>query len=527
MNISKIYHILRCYAVGMGIREISLTFCISRNTVRKYVRLIQDCGVPIELLLTMSKSHLFELFVGGTEQANLPSPRRVELDSQLPDYAARLRKKKVTVKSLYEEYHAAHPDGYSHAAFGIFLRQYRLQTRPIGHVEHYAGDQLYIDFAGDKLSITHPETRQKIPVEVFVAILPCSHYTYCEAVRSQRKEDLIRACQGALFFYGGAPKAIVPDNLKAAVTRSDRNEPIINNDFELFAEHFGCVVYPARVRHPKDKALVENAVKLLYRSVYEDIKDHEFESLEALNAALHKSLEAFNARKMTNRNQSRLELFDQMERDYLRPLPAKPFQLKERKSVTVQRNSFVTLFKHHYSVPQEWVGKRVEVVYDADRVEIYHGLRLITTHQRDDSPFAFSQHEAHQLPGRQGSYERDLLDLFAHAADIDARLADYLKAVAQQKRYTPVAFRSCRGILSLERKYGRDRLIAACRCAAETHQYGYNEVAQILKNGDEVAYMPTENVGTAAPSPIDHTNIRGRDYFGPNNQLNYQSFSRL
>ena len=77
-------------------------------------------------------------------------------------------------------------------------------------------------------------------------------------------------------YFGGVPAAIVPDNLKAAVSRSDRNEPVINEGFAAFAEHYSCAVYPARVRHPKDKALVENAVKTAFtKSVYADIEGND------------------------------------------------------------------------------------------------------------------------------------------------------------------------------------------------------------------------------------------------------------
>ena len=198
----------------------------------------------------------------------------------LPGYANRLKRKGVTVKSLYEEYRQEHPDGLKHSSFGRYLQRYRLSQRVIGHVEHYAAEQMYIDFACDRLKIYDAVTGEPRSVEVFVAILPCSHYTYCEAVWSQKKEDLIVACENALYFYGGAPQAIVPDNLKSAITRNDAHEPVINEEFASFAEHYGCAVYPARVRHPKDKALVENAVKLIYRNVYTDLEGILFEDLD-------------------------------------------------------------------------------------------------------------------------------------------------------------------------------------------------------------------------------------------------------
>ena len=132
---------------------------------------------------------------------------------------------------------------------------------------------------------------------------------------------LIVACENALHFFGGVPKAVVPDNLKSAVIRSDRNEPVINDDFAAMAEFYDMAVYPARVRRPKDKALVENAVKLMYRSVYVDIEGQIFHNLESLNVAIRTSLEAFNSRRLSGRKESRQELFEEMEKDFLRPLP--------------------------------------------------------------------------------------------------------------------------------------------------------------------------------------------------------------
>lgn len=327
---------------------------------------------------------------------------------------------------------------------------------------------------------------------------------------------MIRACENALHFYGGSPNAVVPDNLKSAVTRSDRNEPVINDEFAALAEHYGCAVYPARVRHPKDKALVENAVKLMYRSVYTDIEGLMFHNLESLNDAIRKSLAAFNDKKMTGRKLSRRELFIQIEADYLRPLPSLRYQMKERKSITVMGNSYITLFKHHYSVPKEYVGKRMDVIYDADNVEIYHGLKLVTTHDRNDTPYGYSSKEAHGLPGHHGSYEKDLDEVFKRASHIDNIVLLYLKEVARQMKYPPKAFRSCRGILSLERKFGLDRLVAACACASELRRYGYMDVLSILNRGDDADFMPSaesENRTGSTKAPVRHKNIRGKEYY--------------
>ncbi|MCD8318857.1 MAG: IS21 family transposase [Paraprevotella sp.] len=436
---------------------------------------------------------------GGKSRTKEPSERRVGLDALLPEYAAHLRQKGVTVRKLFEEYSHGYSDSYRHANFGILLRRYMLQTRAVGHVDHYAGDQMYIDFAGDRLEVTDGFTGNPRQAEVFVAILHCSHYIYCEAVCAQRKEDLISACENALHFFGGAPMAIVPDNQKAAVTRSDRNEPVINEEFEALAEHYGCAVYSVRVRHPKDKALVENAVRLMYRSVYADIEGLVFRDLDSLNCAIRDSLEKFNTARMASREYSRRELFERTEADYLRPLPAARYRMKKRRTATIMSNSYVTLFKHHYSVPKEYIGIRVDIVYDAETLEIFHGLRHAATHHRDDTPYGYTQKTSHNLPGRHGSYEKDLGEIFQRAASIDNIVLVYLKEVAAHKRHLPISFRSCRGILSLERKFELERLMAACACASLARLYGYQDVLSILEKGDDAGFLPSvEDYGTDA-----------------------------
>lgn len=207
--------------------------------------------------------------------------------------------------------------------------------------------------------------------------------------------------------------------------------------------------YPARVRHPKDKALVENAVKLLYKSVYADIEGMTFGSLDELNTAIRISLLDFNEKTMAGRDVSRVQMFNRMEKDLLRPLPERSFTVKERKLMTVGKNCYVSLFKHHYSVPREHVGKRVVILYDADTVEIYCGLNLVAVHDRCDIPYAYSWKREHNLPGHYGAYDKDLEELFARAGPIDNIVLDYLREADRHIQYPPKSFSSCRGIIAL------------------------------------------------------------------------------
>lgn len=181
--------------MGMGIKSIASAFHISRNTVRKYVRRYQESRLSLDQLVSMPEDKLQEMLADAGSRVRTVPPRMEALEALIPDYAKRLGKRGVTVKSLHEEYLREHPDGYRYTAFKQAIRQYRGYVKVVGHVEHLAGDQMYVDYAGDKLEVVDAETGEVRPVEVFVAILPCSHYTYCEAVWSQRKEDFIHACE--------------------------------------------------------------------------------------------------------------------------------------------------------------------------------------------------------------------------------------------------------------------------------------------------------------------------------------------
>lgn len=179
----------------------------------------------------------------------------------------------------------------STASFAFTIINGKARVNPVMHMEHKAGDKLYVNFAGEKISFTDKQSGEIAEVEVFVAILGCSQLTYVEAVLTQQKEDFIAACENILHYIGGVPGAIVPDNLKAAVIKSNRYEPTLNETFADFADHYGTAILPARAYHPKDKALVEGAVKIIYARIYEPLRKTIYHSLSELNTSVREVLE--------------------------------------------------------------------------------------------------------------------------------------------------------------------------------------------------------------------------------------------
>ena len=513
-SMTKIKQILRSYAQGKGTKSISSTMGVSRNTVKKYLRDFQQLSISYEEALSLSDSELYQLFHGEKEKKKTtPNKRLSDLEKLLPDYSKRLKKKGVTRYILHAEYLQLHPDGYARSRFNNFIQRYLDRSRPIMHLEHKAGDKMYIDFTGTKQEIVDIETGEIQPVEVFVAILPCSQLTYVEAVRSQKKEDLIKATENALLYFEGVPEVIVPDNLKSAVAKSNKYEARLNEDFASFAEHYGCTVIPARAYRPRDKALVEGAVKLIYRSIYTKLEERTFHDLASLNVAIRVALEIHNNTLFFGRDYSRREQFEDIERGSLRELNPIRYELKKQVIVTVMKNGHIRLSEdaHYYSAPYQYIGKKVKVLYTSSKVEIYCSYEKIAVHERSYSRFKYTSNKEHLASNQRSFTDWNPEKFIAEASSIHHDVAGYITKVMEEKKHPEQAYKSCSGILSFARRVGHKRLINACRWADSQGLYNYPAIERILKNRqDEV---PLEEEYSAQQTIPFHENIRGKEYY--------------
>jgi transposase len=354
----KIRQILRLYDQGRSRYQIAEQVGISRNTLKKYIKEFEDSGLTFLEVSDLSDKDLEELFI--KPEGSLLSEKQHKLFSMFPAMDKELKKRGVTRQILWESYRLKHPDGVGRSQFNYYFAQWKTQVNPTMRMEHKAGDKLYVDFAGEHLSVIDPMTGEVQYVEVFLAVLGASQLTYVEAVPTQQKEDFIAACEGALHFYGGVPSAIVPDNLKSAVTKSSKYEPTLNETFANFAEHYGTTILPARAYRPRDKALVENAVRISYSRIYAKLRDQKYFSLPELNAAILEALALHNNALLSGRNYSRRQQFEEIEKNTLMPLPATRYEMKKQAFATVMKNGHVNLSpdKHYYSVPYRFIGKK-------------------------------------------------------------------------------------------------------------------------------------------------------------------------
>ena len=311
ISMRKIRDIIRLRDKGLGYRQIGRALRISHPVVSQYARDFTATGLSYAQIKGISDSELMELLAGG----RTADARYAALGAWFERCARELKRVGVTIQQLWEEYRQEQPDGYSYSQFCYHFQVWRDGDEVTMHIEHKVGDKLFVDFAGKKLTVSEPRRGGGREVESFVAVLGASQLGYLQAVETQQKADLIAGSGGALDYIGGVPAAIVPDCLKSAVTKADPYEPDLNRAYAAFARHYGMVVLPARSRKPKDKALVEQTVRLMYQRVYAKLRDRTFYSIDELNAAIRPLVDAHNATRFQRLPYSRRELFDRIERD--------------------------------------------------------------------------------------------------------------------------------------------------------------------------------------------------------------------
>jgi len=507
---SKLRQLLRLYDQGESKKRIGVLCGLSRNTVKKYLNRLEILGLSIKEIVKMDDHELDSLFGEGVLPE--PSERYKHLHSLFPKIEKKLKKKGVTRHQVWSEYIKEYPGGYRVSQFKHYYSKWLKYSKPTMHIEHKAGDKLYIDFAGQKLHLVDKATGEIRPVEVFVAILGASQLTYVEAIESQKKEDLIQCCINALEYFQGVPCAIVPDNLKSAVTKSDRYEPTLNVAFENFAHYYSTAILPARAYKPKDKSLAEGAVKITYRRIYAKVHGHVFHCLKELNEAIWQALEVHNNTKLTARPYSRRQLFEEVERNELQALPEKRYEFKKHLVATVSLTGHVCLNedKHYYSVPYVHIGKKIKILYSKSEVEIYHRYVLIASHGRDKAPYKYSTVTDHMASTHKYLTEWNADRFINWASKIDESVREFIIKVLESKAHPEQAYKTCQGVLNYERRVGRKRLISACKRAMYYENYNYRIIKNILEKRLDLLYEEVKEPFSGIPK---HKNIRGEDYY--------------
>ncbi|MEA3485771.1 MAG: IS21 family transposase [Candidatus Aerophobetes bacterium] len=476
----KIRELVRLHEeCGLSNRQIARALNISRPVVADYLVNFKLSGLTYRSITTMSDDEVMRVL--ETRRKERCERYRI-LSEKFPYLVKELKKPGVTLELLWQEYQKQYPQGYSYSQFCYHFRVWHGLSSVSMHLEHKAGEKMFVDYTGKKLKICERTQGKEKEVEVFVAILPASQLTYVEATETQRKEDWLKANEHALFYFEGVPQQIVPDCLKSAVTKGNKYEPDINPVYADFARHYGTAVVPARPHNPKDKAMVENAVKITYRRVFAPLRDRLFHSVKELNEAIRDLLEEHNNTPFQRIKMSRRNLFDEIEKAALKPLPRKRYELKEFRRLKVPPNYHIEIREdnHYYSVPWQYKGKDVTVIYTASVVEIYHRGVRIALHRREEKRGYTTLKEhmpaQHRFYAQQGPQE-----MITQAKEIGDKAGALVEKIFESKGCLQLSYRTCLGIIDLSRRYGTDRLNRASGRALEFHSYSYKAASKSSK----------------------------------------------
>lgn len=513
LSMTKTREILRQkWELGLSYREIALSVGTAVGAVWLAVKRAQDAGLDWAGVRDLDDGAL-----DARLYAREPSVGRVR---PAPDCAwidTERRRAGVTLELLHLEYLERQPEGYRYTQFCEIYRQWLGRQRLSMRQVYRGGEKLFLDYSGKRPCIWDEKTGERVPVELFVAVLGASNFTYAEATQTQRSADWIASHVRALEYLGGSPSLLVPDQLRSGVTVPGWYEPGVQRTYDEMAQHYGTAVLPARPRHPRDKAKVEVGVQIAQRWILARMRNERYFSLASLNERIAELLEDLNDRVMRRYGESRRQLFERLDRPVLKPLPAARFVFGTWKNAGVNIDYHVDIEHHYYSAPFHLAnerGVRVDVRYTASTVEIFLKGRRVASHARSYVRGGFTTNPEHMPKAHRDHAEWTPARMIRWARTVGPKAEELVTAILAERPHPEHGYRSCLGILRLGRRYGTTRLEAACARAVCVRARSVENLRSILQKGTDRLPLPAAIVEPPpAPSNVPHENIRGRDYY--------------
>jgi transposase len=508
LSMRKIKEVLRLkFDCALSGHQIAHSCQISRSTVADYLDRFEKAGLGWPLPEDLSEEDLDKkLFPPG---ASVPSGK------PLPDFEYIYRELKahkkfnLTLDLLWREYKEQYPEGYQYTQFSVLYRRWQKKLDYAMRQDHRGGEKLFVDY-GEGLSLIDPQSGEPITTQLFVAVWGASNYTFAEATLTQQLPDWIGSHVRAFAYFGCLPKIVVPDGLRSAVSRACRYEPDLNPTYAEMASHYGLCVVPARPAHPKDKAKVETAVLIAKRWILAVLRHRTFYSLAELNDAIAQRLAHLNSRKLRKLKQSRRELFELFDQPNALSVPEKTYEYAEWKLATVNIDYHIEIDQHYYSVPFRLVREKLHVRLTARTLEAFLKGERVAVHVRSFIPHRHSTLTEHMPPAHQNYLEWTPSRIVSWAKKTGPATAALVQRIIDSRDHPEQAYRSCLGILRLEKHYSPQRLENAALRALKFTALSFKALRNILENGLD---RLEENPDGLKPTLPDHENIRGSGYY--------------
>ena len=451
----KIKEVLRLkHDAALNYHQIAGSVNISTSTVHDIINRFNKADLSWPLAAELEDEKALENLLYPEQKS--AATKKPEPDMNL--IYKELKRKNVTLQLLWEEYKAKHPEGYQYSYYCELFNTWRAKLNPVLRQFYRAGERTEIDYAGQKMAVTDPETGITYDAYIFVAVLAASNYIYAEAVLSVDLKSWIASHVRAFEFFGGVTEVLIPDNPKTGVIHPCRYEPELNRTYEEMASYYGTAVIPARVKKPRDKPNAENSVLIVERRIIAKLRNRTFFSLAELNQAIFEELKLLNEKPFQKLDGSRQSLYEELEKQALKPLPPKPFEYADWKKLTVNIDYHVEVDKNYYSTPYQLVKEIVEVRITSSIVEIfYHGKR-VDSHRLLLGKGKYSTLPEHRPAAHQKHLEWTPSRIAGWAAQTGPNTKALTTKIMEQKPHSEQGYRSCLGIIRLGDRYGKERL---------------------------------------------------------------------
>ena len=513
---TKYREILRLSSLGLSQQNIAYSCNVSKKTVNRVLRRAKELDISWPLDESDTDAVLAEKF--------FPSVNQVTSNRRMPDYAyirKELLRNGVSKKLLWTEYmedcRANGDEPLMYSQFCYHIQQDEQKHRATMHINRKPGEQVEVDWAGEPATVIDPDTDEIIKAYIFVGVMTYSQYAYVEAFLDMKQKSWINAHVHMYEYFGGVARILVPDNCKTAVVHNGGwKDQQINETYQELAEHYGTAIIPARVRAPKDKPNAEGTVGNISTWITAALRNEQFFSLAELNRAIRDKLELFNQRLFQKKEGSRRSLFLEEEKPLLAPLPSTRFELSDWKTATVQFNYHISVDGMLYSVPYEYIKKKVDVKITDTTIEIFYNHNRIASHRRlKGRPGHYSTVTEH-MPDDHQKYLEWNGDRFRKWADsIGINTSKVVDAILTSGRVEQQSYRSCMGLLKLAEKYSPEKLEQVCAkalsySAKPSYKSIKNLLAAMKDSPDDISNASKESQTVEKPHGI----TRGARYYG-------------
>ena len=477
--------IIKHYALDMSGLAIAKSLGVSPSGVNDFLRAFKECkslDYPLPAGIT-------NYGIAAAVYGQNPAVMGRDLSYELPDYATVEKemssRKNMTLVVLWNRYTRKCRDSglksYSYRQFCENYSKWCKENKEALHFNAVIGQKMEVDFAGKTFRMVDRLTGEVLKIVVFVAILPYSQYIYAEGMVSTKEPQWIAVNNHALQYFGGVPALVICDNCKQAViANKDWIAPELNKDYAEWAEHNHTVILPAKVRKPRYKSSVENAVGILEKGFFHDMEEMDYFSLDQFNRDLWRHLDKLNSAPFTKKEHNRLYYWNEEHKE-LMPLPAVPYEYMERRVAKVSSDYHVRFDNAYYSVDRAYLHKEVLIRASASTVKIFskEGEQLCQW-PRATAKSQWYTDPNHLPPNYKEISEWNGTYFTRKAMTVGPNTVEVIKRILASRKLEVQTYRMCQGVLGFTKRYSRQALEETCRQALEIGKTNYTFIKNTI-----------------------------------------------